>query len=811
MKFKQILLFTLILLIAGCKGDAPFNSHVFRQLSDYHNNEDNTEVKMVELKGDNSFYLARIFNEEKVTNSLIILSRGGKALSQINDSSSSFRSVTALQNPFDGTKVLFYSSNNGKYLMLRAEKYTFSKPLRRESKVFEPYWRDDMLMAIPGYKWVAVFQPILLDDIDGDGRLEVVVNASDSYSANPRGLIAYDYESGRQKWFVKSPACFSSVLFEDLDGDGHKEFILGTNTFKNTAESLHGIDDHNGFVVVVSRFGEVLCTEQLMEGTSEIKLQAKDIEQNGTKDLIALGLKRSSDGSESKLFHFRYSGKRLILQKDLELTGNQENTYYQDFVFKLDRTREYKILLKEQYSGLQLYDTDFNLLYTGQKQMEALLAAGDFLSDGRLELLFLNKNDELELLDSKLKTIAKMPHPDPGNNIIKAELFKPSGSPKPILMVGTKRRVLFYEVVRISVFTYIYRWIKAYSIWLLPFLLLIIWYLGSTVRMRTKSLLQTINSSERGFIVLNSKMRILFINKKGTGMSSQTSRLYSLAEAFPALVEPFQKMLITGANHIESRVNLTFGEYKLTIERLSALRRHYLILLAPLSPEADAEMLAWADTARRLSHHVRRHITNVLLSLDYLDDTASGQSREYLQIARSEIDKIRVFTHAFQRFTEMSSLDLKLIDIVPHIEHALKQAHLNDKIKLIKSFSTKSVHAYIEPVRFEEAMLNTINNATEAMPEGGTLHISIRVFNKHSSPKGALSVLVEVEDSGKGIPAKYMQDIWMPFFTTNQSGTGIGIPETKKILDSMGGILDIQSEEGVGTTVSLWLKGEPDA
>jgi len=96
------------------------------------------------------------------------------------------------------------------------------------------------------------------------------------------------------------------------------------------------------------------------------------------------------------------------------------------------------------------------------------------------------------------------------------------------------------------------------------------------------------------------------------------------------------------------------------------------------------------------------------------------------------------------------------------------------------------------------------------MPEGGTLHISIREFPLHQSPGGNLSVLVEIEDSGKGIPQKYMEDIWKPFFTTNQSGTGIGIPETRKIVDSMGGLIDIQSEEGLGTTVSIWLKGSQD-
>ena len=70
------------------------------------------------------------------------------------------------------------------------------------------------------------------------------------------------------------------------------------------------------------------------------------------------------------------------------------------------------------------------------------------------------------------------------------------------------------------------------------------------------------------------------------------------------------------------------------------------------------------------------------------------------------------------------------------------------------------------------------------------------------------SVLVEVEDSGKGIPQAYQEEIWQLFFTTKQAGTGIGLPDTKKLIDSMGGLIVVESEEGKGTVVSLWLKGK---
>lgn len=813
MKSKQLLCLMLILLFAGCNTDTSFNSHTFRLISSYNHPEGNLELSMMDIKGDDSYFLGRIFSENKQSNSLLLLARGEKPLSQINEPNADFKNMKVLRNPQDGTNTLFYSSNNGKYVILRAENYIFSKPLTRISKVFEPYWRNDNLMQIPAYKWQAHLVPLFFEDIDGDGKLEVVVSAHDNYSANPRGLLAYDYETGKQKWFLKSPANFAKVIFEDLDNDGHKEFFISTVTFRNTSESINGIDDNNGFVVVANRFGEVQICEKVMDGTGEVKIQAEDLNQDGKKDLMVLTLCRGSDSLENKLIHFKYTGKNLVRVKDLVLSGDQENLYYPDFLFRLDRTNEYKILLKEQSSGLQLYDADFNQVQSGLGEVEALLYAGDFLGDGRKQLLFVDKTEHLVLLNNKLKPIAKMPCPEPGTVYLKTELFKPGNRHKPILMVGTVHKTLFYEIAHISLPLYIFNWVKANALWLCIALLMIIFHLLSVIHFRKKSLQQIVNTSERGFIILNAKMRIIYINKRGLAMSCQidgTTKLRNLREAFPALVEPFQRLMLSGANHEETRVSLGIGDCKVIIERLSALRRIYMMLLSPLSREADYEMLAWADTARRLSHHVRRHITNVVLSLDYLDEGATRDSLEYLQIVRSEIDKIRIFTHAFQRFTEMSSLDLKLIDIVPHVEHTLEQARIGNNIKLIKSFGAQSIHAYIEPVRFEEALLNTINNATEAMPEGGSLHVSIRAFLKHSSPKGNLSILVEVEDSGKGIPAKYMQDIWMPFFTTNQSGTGIGIPETKKILDSMGGILDIQSEEGVGTTVSLWLKGETD-
>ncbi|MGC9362184.1 MAG: ATP-binding protein, partial [Candidatus Syntrophosphaera sp.] len=216
----------------------------------------------------------------------------------------------------------------------------------------------------------------------------------------------------------------------------------------------------------------------------------------------------------------------------------------------------------------------------------------------------------------------------------------------------------------------------------------------------------------------------------------------------------------------------------------------------------------------RLSHNVRRHITNVLLALKPLEENGQGSNgpeyREYAQIIRKEIEKIRVFTHAFQRFSELKEYDLKMQDVIPSVDHCVNHARIPSNVKLIRNWPDRSIEALSEPLRFEEALSNILNNALEAMPDGGTLQVSVKSFPGHTSPGGRLSVLIEVEDSGRGIPKDQMDEVWQLYYTTKESGTGIGLPEARKIIESMGGNIDIQSEPGMGTVVSLWLKGESD-
>jgi hypothetical protein len=105
--------------------------------------------------------------------------------------------------------------------------------------------------------------------------------------------------------------------------------------------------------------------------------------------------------------------------------------------------------------------------------------------------------------------------------------------------------------------------------------------------------------------------------------------------------------------------------------------------------------------------------------------------------------------------------------------------------------------------KLQQVLLNLCLNAKDAMPKGGWLSIATRSAGRR--------VVVEVSDTGTGIPAEYLARIYDPFFTTKGGGgTGLGLSVTYGIVQEHGGTLVCESEPGQGTTFRLTLKRAED-
>jgi two-component system, sporulation sensor kinase E len=101
---------------------------------------------------------------------------------------------------------------------------------------------------------------------------------------------------------------------------------------------------------------------------------------------------------------------------------------------------------------------------------------------------------------------------------------------------------------------------------------------------------------------------------------------------------------------------------------------------------------------------------------------------------------------------------------------------------VVKKFSNDIPNIYCEPSQMKEVFINLFSNARDAMPNGGELTIDIKSLFPHQE-----SIMIEISDTGGGIPDDILSQIFNPFFTTKEKGTGLGLAIVKKIINEHGG------------------------
>jgi len=114
---------------------------------------------------------------------------------------------------------------------------------------------------------------------------------------------------------------------------------------------------------------------------------------------------------------------------------------------------------------------------------------------------------------------------------------------------------------------------------------------------------------------------------------------------------------------------------------------------------------------------------------------------------------------------------------------------------------------WVDRKQMEQIFINLVNNAVDAMPEGGeiTLHAEEDPGSRAASPRW----LFRLSDQGSGIPKDLLSKVFKPMFTTKPEGkgTGLGLPIVREIVRAHGGEVHMESQEGQGTTVVFTLPG----
>jgi len=168
--------------------------------------------------------------------------------------------------------------------------------------------------------------------------------------------------------------------------------------------------------------------------------------------------------------------------------------------------------------------------------------------------------------------------------------------------------------------------------------------------------------------------------------------------------------------------------------------------------------------------------------------------KEEATLGNQWISGVLAFSRSSASGTEVTPV--KPTEVVKRLLEDFKRSLAGEGINIVEDVEPDLPEVMAGRESFRHILFNLLDNAQQAMPEGGT--ITVRA---HRLDDGCLEI--RVEDTGKGIDEEVLPRIFEPFFTTREGGTGLGLPIVQKIVMDMGGRVDVSSRRDVGTVFSV--------
>ena len=239
------------------------------------------------------------------------------------------------------------------------------------------------------------------------------------------------------------------------------------------------------------------------------------------------------------------------------------------------------------------------------------------------------------------------------------------------------------------------------------------------------------------------------------------------------------------------------------------LRRSYAELARAQDQLVRQERLAaLGELAAVVAHEVRNPLGAIFNSLGRLRRLVrpEGDAKMLFDIVAEEADRLNRIVGELLDFARPSrpALRPERLDRVLDEAVAAALAASGDRIALAREVPDALPLIPMDPRLVRQAVLNVALNAVQAMPDGGTLTVRVRLV--------ADSAVLELADTGPGIPADVHRRLFEPFFTTKATGTGLGLAVVKRILDEHRGRVEVRSAgAGGGTVFALVLPLAPGA
>lgn len=203
-----------------------------------------------------------------------------------------------------------------------------------------------------------------------------------------------------------------------------------------------------------------------------------------------------------------------------------------------------------------------------------------------------------------------------------------------------------------------------------------------------------------------------------------------------------------------------------------------------------------------LAHEIRNPLVAIKTLTQLLPERFDDEEfrRDFVTIASGEVDRISALVSELLEFSRPTEPQLQLESIQEIMDGMILLISTEVKkrnLEIVRQYEDSLPPVAIDREQIKQVFLNILLNAIEATDEGGQVSVEIRTFSRKSGEK---FLQVEIRDTGCGISEDHLEDVFTPFFTTKDKGSGLGLSISHQIIQEHRGTISVESRTGQGSS-----------
>ncbi len=207
-----------------------------------------------------------------------------------------------------------------------------------------------------------------------------------------------------------------------------------------------------------------------------------------------------------------------------------------------------------------------------------------------------------------------------------------------------------------------------------------------------------------------------------------------------------------------------------------------------------------------IAHEVRNPLGGIELFVGLLEESLDddGDARRYAARVRNELNYLTHVVEEFLLYARERALELgrgRADELLENVRSATAASFASFGVEFETRCEPADTEITGDLSALRGVIINLVQNAAQASDAGASVVVAVGGDDGHRR--------IEVSDSGRGIPPDQLADVFRPFYTTREKGTGLGLPLARKIIERHGGTIDIESSVGQGTRVVIALPFDP--